>query len=539
MWPWGSILIALLVSIPVLVVLAALLTPGGEAWTHIRDTVLPNYLRNTTLLMVLVGSLSALIGVSTAWLCATSEFPFRRTLTWALVLPLAAPAYVIAYVYTDLLEFAGPVQTWLRALTGWQSGEYHFPRIRSLPGAAIMLALVLYPYVFLLCRATFVNQSSSLFEAGRVLGASPVRAFFQIALPSARPALAGGLALVLMETVADFGVVEYFGVPTFTTGIFRTWFSMGNQQAALQLAAGLFSIVAALVLLEHFARRGRVSNPVSRSRTASRRQLSHARGWLAAGICFIPVLLGFIIPLLVLAGYAISHGDPMLGKNFSDYLANSFLVAGIAACLATACALWLAYTERLHPSLIGRLGVRVATLGYALPGAMLALGMLVPLTNLDVLIATLAKQRFDINVGLLFTGTTCALIFTYLVRFLTVAYNTCHSGLEKIHSHLDDAGRTLGVKPLQLLRQVHIPLMWPAVFSSLLLVFIDVIKELPATLILRPFNFETLATRVYRLASDERLAEASTAALCIVALGLIPAILLSFKGEPLSQRARR
>jgi iron(III) transport system permease protein len=530
-WAWGSAGIALVVSIPVLVVLAALFSPGSENWVHIRDTVLSDYLRNTAALVLLVALLCSLLGVTTAWLCAACEFPFRKTLSWALVLPLAAPAYVIAYVYTDLLEFAGPVQGWLRSVTGWQAGDYQFPPIRSLPGAAVMLSLVLYPYVYLLCRATFVTQSASLFEAARVLGAGPTSAFFRIALPSARPALAGGLALALMETVADFGVVEYFGVPTFTTGIFRAWYSMGDQGAALQLAAGLFTVVAALVLLEHFARRGRVSNPVSRNHAATRRQLGPGRGWLATLICFLPILLGLIIPLIVLGRYAYSHGDPMLGRNFGDYLSNTFLVAGIAAVVTTGCALWLAYTERLHPSLLGRIGVRVATLGYALPGAMLALGILVAFTELDVALASFAKNRLDSNVGLLLTGTSFALIFAYLVRFLTVAYNACHSGLEKIHRRLDDVGRTLGAGPMRLLKEVHVPLIWPAVFSSLLLVFIDVVKELPATLILRPFNFETLATRVYRLASDERLPEASTAALCIVALGLIPALLLSFKSR--------
>lgn len=536
-WLWGTLLIGALCALPIVTVLAAFVLPSGDNWQHMASTVVPVYLLNTVLLMGGVAAISLLVGVSTAWLTAAREFPLRRLLSWLLVLPLAAPGYVVAYVYTDLLEFSGPVQTGLRGLTGWQGGEYVFPAIRSLPGAAVILSLVLYPYVFLLCRAVFVNQSSALFDSARVLGASRRRAFFAIALPSARPAVAGGLALVLMETVADYGVVEFFGVPTFTTGIFRTWFGLGDRAAALQLAAGLFVVVAFLVLLERLGRRGRVSNPVANRFSSRRSPIEWWDGWLATAWCALPVLLGFVVPMWVLAGHALNVGDPMFGRSFSDFVLNTFGVAAVAAVIACGCALWLVYTERQHRSAAVRIGTRVATLGYALPGAVVALGVLIPLTFVDRWLAEAVEQHLGVRGQLWLTGSVAVLIFAYVVRFLTVAYNACQGGIEKIHIRFDDVGRTLGATPARLLREVHLPLMAPAVMSAGLLVFVDVAKELPATLILRPFNFETLATRVYRLASDERLPEASLAALCIVCVSLLPSLLLAWQSRPVSDTA--
>ena len=390
-----------------------------------------------------------------------------------------------------------------------------------------MLGCVLYPYVYLLARAAFATQAGALFEAARVLGARPARAFATIALPVARPAIVGGVALAMMEAVADYGVVEYFGVATFTTGIFRTWFAMGDRGAALQLAAWLFSVSAILILAERAARRGRVGNPLGRSAAATPAALNGWRAAMATIGCSLPVVLGFLVPLASLARYALLVGDPLLGRGFGDFVGASAGVAGASALLAIVLALTLAYAERLSRSPVTALAVRTATLGYALPGAMLAVGLLVPLTALDKSLARWLNAHFDLGVGLLLTGTIAALVFAHVARFLTVAYNACHSGLEKIHLRLDDAARSLGAGPGRVLREVHVPLMRGAVASGILLVFIDVMKELPATLILRPFNFETLATRTYRLASDERLAEASTAALTLLLLGVVPAILLA------------
>ena len=516
----------MLLLVPMLALLFALLGPPAESWAHLRDTVVPDYLRNTLLLMGGVGLAATLLGVTTAWLTATRVFPGVNWATPALVLPLAAPAYVVAYVYTDLLEFAGPVQSALRGLTGWGYGEYWFPQIRSLGGAATILTLVLYPYVYLLARATFVRQSGGLVDAARNLGLGPGAAFRRVALPTARPAIAGGAALVLMETAADFGVVEYFGVPTFTTGIFRAWYALGDQAAALQLAAWLFLLVLALVLFEALARRGRVANPLGRVPAPRRARLQGSAAALAVLICWLPVLLGFLLPVGLLLHYSLTQGDPLLGPRFLVFVSNSAVVAGSAALLAALAAIVLAYSLRLGGGWWAQSAVRLAALGYAMPGAVLGLAVLAPLTQLDHWLAHAYQSITGERGGLWLTGSIAALVFACVVRFLTAAFNACHAGLAQIHPNLDAAGRSLGAGPGGLLWRVHLPLLRPALLSALLLVFIDVLKELPATLILRPFNFETLATRTYRLAADERIAEASTAALSIVAMGVLPTLLL-------------
>lgn len=525
-WTLAALAVALVVLAPSLTVLWSLTAPASENWAHLRSTVLPDYILNTLKLMALVATMTAVIGVGTAWLTVSAQFPGRRFFNWALVLPLAIPAYIVAYVYTDLLSFAGPVQSALRGITGWEGGEYHFPPVRSLPGAAMMLSLVLYPYVYLLARTAFERQSAALFDAARMLGARPWRAFLRVALPCARPAIAGGLALALMETISDFGVVDYFAVPTLTTGIFRTWFNLGDVLSAAQIAAWLFIFAIALVFIEIIGRRGRVANPLARDRAAEPRALRGVARWAASLACALPVILGFVIPAGVLLRYAILQGDPLLGRNFFGFAWNSLFVAAVAAAIATAFALLLAYGERLHPSRFNRISIRLATLGYALPGAMIAIGILTLSTGIDHAFAT-AVGGFGFSPGLILTGSIAGLVFAYIARFLTAAYNATHSGLEKIHPTLDAAARSLGATPRRVLSAVHIPLLRGALASAALIVFIDVMKELPATLLLRPFNFETLATRTYRLASDEKLGEASTAALMIVALGLIPAILLS------------
>ncbi len=526
-WPVGTLLIAVPVSLPILMLLGAALAPGGESWAHMRDTVFPIYLANTVQLMVLVAALSTVIGVLTAWLTVHYDFPLRQMLVPALALPLAAPAYVIGYVYADLLEFSGPVQIALRDWLQLSPQAVVLPNIRSLPGAGLVISLVLYPYVYLLARGSFAQQSSTLYEAARALGASRLRVFWRVALPVAWPAVVGGLALVLMETVADYGVVEHYGVPTLTTGIFRTWFAMGESAAALQLAGWLFVVVCLLVVAEQFARRGQRFNPVGRQRRPTRHALTGWSAWLAFMLCFLPVLLGLILPVAALTGMALSYGETPFSPAFLALVLNSAWVASVAALLCAGAALWLAYAERLHPNVWVRGGVRVATLGYAVPGLVLAVALMVPLTNLDKWLATLLRDNFDVHWGLLITGSSAALILVYVARFLTVAFNSTQAGLTQIHPQLDAAARSLGHEPGVVLRRVHLPLLRPAVITGLLLVFIDVMKELPATLILRPFNFETLATWVYRFASDERLAQASTAALVIVLMSLIPTMLLS------------
>lgn len=535
-WAIAALAVAAVLLLPSLTVLWSLTAPASENWAHLGSTVLPGYILNTLKLMALVALMTAIVGVGTAWLTVTAVFPGRAIMSWALVLPLATPGYIVAYVYTDLLSFAGPVQSALRGVTGWGAGDYYFPPVRSLPGAAIMLSLVLYPYVYLLARAAFLRQSAALFDAARNLGAKPWRAFLRVALPCARPAIAGGLALVLMETISDFGVVDYFAVQTLTTGIFRTWFSLGDPVSAAQIAAWLFIFAIALVFIEMASRRGRVANPLSRDMPSQPRRLAGLAAAAALLACALPILLGFVVPAAVLLRYAIIEGDPLLGRSFLDFAWNSLTVAAIAAIIATTLALLLAYGERLHPTKFNRVSIRLATLGYALPGAMIAIGILTLSANIDHLFADALSDRLGISPGLILTGSVAGLVFAYVARFLTAAYNAAHSGLEKIHPTLDAAARSLGAGPRRVLVAVHIPLLRGALASAALIVFIDVMKELPATLLLRPFNFETLATRTYRLASDERLAEASTAALAIVVLGIIPTILLGFS---LSRTATR
>ncbi|MCY3837669.1 MAG: iron ABC transporter permease, partial [Gammaproteobacteria bacterium] len=435
-WTVVAWVVATLVGIPIIVVAAALVTPESASWSHLRDTVLIDYVANTVALTAVVGVLAALVGIPAAWTVATREFPGRRLFSWALVLPLAAPAYVVAYVYTDLLEFAGPVQSALRAATGWAAGDYWFPPIRSLPGAALVLSLVLYPYVYLLARTAFEAQAASLFEAARVLGAPPRRAFVAVALPAARPVVAGGIALAMMEAVADYGVVDYFGVSTFTTGIFRTWFALGDRAAALELAAWLFVLALVLVLAEHAARRGRYSNPVARDVAAPRLVLRGSRAVLAMVGCSIPLLLGFVVPVAVLASHAAAVGDPLFSRGFGAFVTNSVVVAGATAGVAIVLAVCLAYSGRLSGGRSTGLALRAATLGYALPGTVVAVGVLVPLAFLDKSIARFLAGH-GVDVGLLLTGTVAALVFAYVVRFLTVAYNACDGGMEKVHRTLD------------------------------------------------------------------------------------------------------
>lgn len=530
-WLWGALLIALPVLVPILTVAGSLLLPADAAWEHLRATVLPGYLGNTLALLGLVAVLTLVLGVSCAWLIASFEFRGSATLQWALVLPLAAPSYVVAYVYADLLEPGGPLQLAISGWFGLPNAPLPLPPLRSLGGAAIMLGLTLYPYVYLLALNGFAQQTTGYRDAARMLGLGPWARWWRVTLPMARPAVIGGLALALMETAADYGVVEYFGVPTLTSGIFRTWYALGEHRAATQLAGWLFLVVTLLVVVELYARRGARNNPTNGSSAAQRQPLSPLKGLAAAGWCALPVTLGFVIPLLLLCWHAVTVGDPLPAPAFLRFIGNTLGVAALGATLAVLAALWLAYAERLQPLPALRLTSRVATLGYALPGMVLAVGMLGPLTELDKGLADLYHAVTGEPGRLILTGSIVALVFVYVARFLTAAYNAINSGLQSLSPELDAASRSLGVGALATLRRVHLPLLLPVVSSAGLLVFIDIIKELPATLILRPFNFETLATRTYRLAADERVPEAATAALIIVALSLLPTLFLGLRSR--------
>jgi len=525
-WVITSLLVSALVALPIVFIVLAMFGPSDSAWQHIRDTLLLEYLSNTLVLMLLVAIGTGTIGITTAWLTAATEFPGRRLLSWALVLPLAAPAYIVAYVYTDLLEFSGPVQQWFRLITGLQASEYSFPEIRSLPGAAIIISLVLYPYVYMILRVAFVQRSATLFDAARTLGATPAKAFWRIAMPAARPALIGGLALVMMETLADFGVVDYFAVPTFSTGIFRTWFALGNMAAAMKLTAVMFILVLTLVALEKYSRRNAGTQAFSRDSNSMRLKLDGATAWIATLLCFLPVLLGGLIPFAVLIKLAISHGDPLIGDGFMRFILNSIHVASLATIITTAAALLLTYAQNIANNRLVNGSIQVATLGYAIPGAMLAIGLFAPVSQFDRWLTGAFQAHLGWQGGLILTGGVSILVYAYVVRFLTVAYNTTSSGLAQIPAVYGQAARSLGAKPGRMVRTIQLPLMMKSIAVAAILVFVDTMRELPATLLLRPFDFETLATRVYRLASDERLAEASTASLIIVLVGLFPVLFL-------------
>jgi len=520
-------LIAALLAAPVVVVLANVFVPDQGAWEHLASTVLPEYIANTLWLVAGVAVMVIFGGVATAWLVTMCRFPGQRLFEWTLILPLAMPAYIMAYAYTDFLQFTGPVQSSLRELTGWQAREYWFPEIRSVGGAIAMLGLVLYPYVYLVVRVAFLEQSVGIVEVGRSLGYGPWGSFFRIALPLARPAIAAGTTLALMETLADFGTVAYFAVPTFTTGIYRAWLSLGDRVGAAQLSVMLLGCVAAVLVLERWNRgRARFHNTTGCQRPA-RYRLHGAAAFTAALICCLPLVLGFLLPTGLLLHMALVEGDARFGARFAALVVNSFTLSGVTAVAAVMLALIMAYAARLRPGPLVQTANRLAGFGYAIPGAVIAIGVLVPVARLDNAVDAWMRANFDISTGLLLTGSITALVYAYLVRFLTVALQTVEAGLTKITPSMDEAARSLGVGPLGTLVKVHGPLMWGSLLTAGLLVFVDVMKELPVTFVMRPFNFDTLAVHAYNLAADERLAEAATPALAIVAVSLLPLIVLS------------
>lgn len=528
LWVWLSVVVAALIALPVAAVLLSAAKPAGEVWAHIAATSLPEMLTNSVLLALLVAGMAGSAGAVSAWLVSACAFRGRGVLEIALLLPMAMPAYVCGYAYTWLLDVAGPVQTTLRNATGLSWGEYWFPEIRTLPGAALMMAMVLYPYVYLLCRAAFLQQSVCLLEASRTLGHGLPRTFLHVALPLARPALAAGIALALMETLADFGTVQHFAVRTFTTGIYEAWFGMGDRGAASQLAAALLGCVGVLLALEHLSRGGRRYHPTT-TRHPPLRPVE-MRGWKAALAflaCAMPVVLGFLVPAGALMWLMVTVGDPLAPDRFLPFAANSLMLAVTTAAIGVVLAALLAWAVRMHPSRLRAGANRVAAMGYAMPGSVIAVGTLVPLGAFDNALDGWMRAHLGLSTGLLLSGSMVALIFAYLVRFLAVALSTVESGLARLKPSFSAAARVLGRRAGQAVREVELPLSRGTLLTAGVLVFVDTMKELPATLIVRPFDLDTLAVRVHSLASDERLAEASTAALLIVAVGLLPVIALT------------
>ncbi len=527
-WTAGAVVVALIVASPIVAVFAMALAPDAGVWRHLVSTVLPEYLYNTLRLFFGVGIGVLIAGVGPAWLVSMCRFPGRNVFEWALLLPLAVPAYVIAFVYTDLLEYAGPVQIALRDLFGWSSArDYWFPHIRSLDGAIAMMSLVFYPYVYLLTRAAFVSQSVCLLEASRILGRGPWRSFFTVALPMARPAIVAGLSLALMETLADFGTVEYFAVDTFTTGIYRVWLDV-NEPAAAQMAATLFVLVLALIWIERRSRRHqRYHQTTTRYRQLPGYRLTGWWKWAAVAVCAAPIALGFGVPALVLGDYAWANLTRGLDARFVEDLWNSLMLAGLAGFVCIAAAVFLAYGVRLNGGRLLAGLTRFASIGYAIPGSVLAVGAVPPLARLDHAIDAFMEATFGISTGLIFSGTVAALIFAYVVRFMALGNGAVDSALARVTPSMDGAARSLGEGPAGTLWRVHLPLIRGGVLAGATLVFVEVLKELPATILLRPFNFQTLATRAYEYASEERIAEAALPALTIVLAGIVPVIILS------------
>lgn len=527
----GAALTALAVLVPLLALIALSLSGGGADWPHLARNVLPVALKTTLLVMAGVALLTASMGIVPAWLTAYYEFPGRRVLAWALVLPLAVPTYLAAYAYAEFFTFTGPAQSLIRALFGFKtSRDYWFPDIRSLWGAVVILSFVLYPYVYLTTRAAFLMQGRNATDVARTLGASPIRAFFQVLLPMARPAIIVGVTLALMETLNDVGAVEFLGVKTLTSAVYTTWLNQGSLNGAAQIACIMLVVVLGVILAERWARRrqrfnlGRSTSMVRRS---SLQKLPGWRGALAFFACLMPIVAGFGLPVYVLGAYAVKRLDQLLDPTLQEAILTSVLVAAAAAFVTVGLAFLLTYAVRVTRSRNMLLLNRFAALGYAIPGTVLALGILIPLARFDNFLDHWMQSAFGIKTGLLLTGSALCIIYAMSVRFLAMAEGAIEAGFHKIPSHIDMAARTLGRNPRETLTQVLIPILKPAFLTAGLLVFIDGIKELSATILLRPFNYNSLSTYVYERASRAAVEDASVAALLIMLAGILPVIMLS------------
>ncbi|MDJ0684536.1 MAG: iron ABC transporter permease [Alphaproteobacteria bacterium] len=522
-----AFLIAALCMLPMAAVVFAAAGAGFDTVLSLGETVLPRYAGTTALLCLIVGVATGIIGTGAAWLVANTRFPGRRLFEVGLVLPLVYPAYIIAYAYTDLLDHPGLVQSALRDLTGWGPRDYWFPEIRSLGGVAAMLTFVLYPYVYLLARAAFLQQSSTAFIAARTLGQGPWRAAFKVSIPIARPAIAGGILLALMETLADYGTAAYFGVQTLATGIYVSWFGLFDRAAAAQLALCLLIVALVLATLEKQQRaKQRHYNAASRFEQMKPARLHGLASFAAIAWCGLPILLGFFLPTAILISLAWGRFDILFTPRYLGFLQHSLTLAAIAGVLTVAAAIVLAYNGRVRATAASRVAISIAGIGYAVPGGVIAVGLLFPFAAFDNMLDQFMEARFGIDTGLLITGSIWLLIAAYMVRFMAIALNAVESGLTAVHPNMDAAARTLGSGPWATLRRVHAPILRPSILTALLIVFVDVMKELPATLIMRPFNYDTLAVQAHRLASDERLQEAAVPSLVIGAVGVLPVILL-------------
>lgn len=527
-WSVAALVLSLIALAPIIAIAVIAFQPSGDTWPHLIENVLPGAVRRTVGLMLGVGLLTLLTGTGTAWLVTMYRFPGRRYFQWLLLLPMAMPTYIIAYCYLELLDYSGVVQTGMRGLFGWRNAQdYWFPDIRTLGGAIFVMSAVLYPYVYVTARASFIAQSVCVIEASRTLGRSASETFWQIALPLARPALAAGVALALMETLNDIGAVEFFGVRTLTVAVYDTWLDRGSLAGATQIACVMLLFVFALLLIERGLRAGRqFHHTTGKYRDLPEDTLSGLHGVLAVLACTVPLLVGFVLPAGVLVSDAIAHVSSGLSSEFLQAALNSLFLALAAAALAVAFAVVLAYGRRQTRSQLVRGASLVPAISYAVPGTVLAIGLLIPLAGLDNSIDAAMRSLFGVSTGLLFSGTAFAIVLAYTIRFLAASLGAVEAGLSKISRNIDAAGRTLGATVSDMLWTVHLPLLRPALGAAAMLVFVDSMKELPATLLLRPFNFDTLATQVFTLASLYRYEEAGLSALTIVVVSLAPVLLL-------------
>lgn len=527
----SAALIAAVVLLPIGVIVAIALSGSGEDWPHLVANVIPRSVATTLWLLILVAMLSASIGVTSAWLVVAYDFPFRRLLAWALVLPLAVPPYLAAYAFAEFFHFTGPVQTAWRSVFGFQSArEYWFPDIRSTEGAAIVLSSVLFPYVYLTARVVFIMQGRNIADVARTLGARPAKVLFRILLPVARPAIVAGVALVLMETLNDIGAVEYLGVRTLTLSVYSTWLNRGSLEGAAQIATLMLVLVLALLYAEQWARRRQRFHGARATHMKVRPPrvvLAGPRRWLATVAVLLPAVSGFGIPLFVFGGYALHRHGQLLDPALQRAFVHSLVTAGATAALTVAAALVLINAARLARSAPVTMIVRLASSGYALPGTIMGLGLLFALSRFDNAVDAFMRAQFGVSTGLLFTGSAAAVVLACSVRFLALAEGAIRSGMEKLPPHIDEAARSLGRSPGQSARLVLLPLLRPALFTAAVLVFVDTVKELSATILLRPFGFGTLATHVYENASRGVVEDGAMAAILIILTALVPVVLLS------------
>lgn len=528
-WRFIPVLVAVLVLIPVGTILLSFLAPAGDVWQHLVETILPSLLINTFWLTLGVAVSSALLGVSLAWFTAVCEFPGRKFFSWGLLLPLAIPAYVMAFVTLGLFDFTGPVQTLLRSWVGPE--QFWFPNVRGRLGVIIVMTLAFYPYVYLLARNAFLTQGKRSLEAAQSLGLNRMQGFLKVALPMARPWIASGVMLVLMETLADFGTVAVFNYDTFTTAIYKAWFSMFSLSAASQLASLLIVIVFVLIVMEQqFRSRMRYAETKHSSRIP-RIPLTGWRAWGVAGFALAILFFAFLLPITQLIIWATDTFVEEFNQLYLGFLWHSLMLSGLAALLTCSVAVLVVYSARRHPDTVTRVAVRIATIGYALPGVVLAVGIFVPLAWLDNWLSEMAMQLFHIETGLLIQGTLAIMLIAYMTRFLAVGHNPIDSAMQRITFSIDEASMGLGLNGWSMLKRVHLPILKGGIFTAVTLVFVDVMKEMPITLMTRPFGWDTLAVRIFEMTSEGEWEQAALPAVALVLAGLIPIVLLTRQVE--------